>query len=398
MRLFLSVLMIAATSAAAAAQEVTVTGLDGTQWSGALTGLDAAAAHVDTGNEPADIPLNDIAEITWAGCNANAADVDGALFLLNGGGRLTGALTDGGSEQLTARTAESDQVVLRYADLAGVVLRSDENRAARKLFDEALADRLPGHDVLIALDDEPKALRGRLQSLGPEEGAFVFSGRARAFRTSKVYGVVFAKAAADQPAESARIELARGDRFTARKLQFADGVLRVTTTFGAAWTIPADELCTMRWDNPRVVYLDALPTERESTAGILHPTWPIVRNANVLHGPLRVGGKTYAHGIGVHARTELTWALGGAYAVFAAEIGIDDAVGAGGNAVFTVLGDGRQLYTSGPVSGREDARLVRLPVDDVDKLTLLVEPAANLDVGDWADWASARVILPKATP
>ena len=48
--------------------------------------------------------------------------------------------------------------------------------------------------------------------------------------------------------------------------------------------------------------------------------------------PLRIGTKTFAHGIGTHANSEITLGLDGEYEAFEAEVGLvweDNSVGAG---------------------------------------------------------------------
>jgi hypothetical protein len=225
----------------------------------------------------------------------------------------------------------------------------------------------------------------------------VFNDRERTFRTGRIYGVVLAAGKIQQRAEHVELVLNNGDRFGAAGLHLRPEGLAVTTDFGADWMIPLERLCALRMRNPRVVYLGGLPVEREISTGIVHPTWPVVRDANVVRGPLVLGGRTYAHGIGVHARAEITWSLGGKYQTFAATIGIDDAAGEHGSSEFLIFGDGRQLFASGPISSRESPRAIRVTIEGVDKLTLTVEPAHNADVGDWADWAEARVILPHLT-
>lgn len=386
-------------SAAAAPAEVSVVRLDGSVQTGELTALDAHQAVLSVDGADIEFPIADLTEIARTDCATTTRAAGAGRFLLNDGGELAGTLIDGGREQLTIAGRLADRLTLRFEDLAGVVLAGADSPAAQKLFDDALTDRLAGQDVLITLDDaEPKALRGRLAALAPEDGAFVFNDRERTFRTSKIYGVVFARGAKQERPASALITLADGDRFTGEPRGLAEGRLTVRTAFGAEVTVPLEDVCALRWENPRVVYLDALAPQRESSAGILHPDWPIVRNGNVVRGPLRLDGRTYARGLGVHAQAEISWTLARKYETFAACVGIDEAAAPGGNARFVVLADGREVWSAGPVRGNEPVRQVRLPVADVDVLTLRVEPGADADVGDWADWADARVILPQAAP
>ncbi|MCH8146858.1 MAG: NPCBM/NEW2 domain-containing protein, partial [Planctomycetes bacterium] len=85
-----------------------------------------------------------------------------------------------------------------------------------------------------------------------------------------------------------------------------------------------------------------------------------------------------------------------AYERFAATIGIDDFVRPGGSVVFRVIGDGRVLFESGEITGRDAPRAIRVDMVGVKLLTLLVDLGEGLDLSDHADWAGARLIRPAA--
>ena len=117
------------------------------------------------------------------------------------------------------------------------------------------------------------------------------------------------------------------------------------------------------------------------------------QNQNPHYGPNRQ--KTAdSNRRGQYARTRLAYALEGEFERFCATIGIDDAARPRGNVVFRVWGDAEMLFDSGPVTGNDEPRDVRLDVRGVDKLTLLVDFGEQMDLADHADWAAARVIRP----
>jgi hypothetical protein len=87
----------------------------------------------------------------------------------------------------------------------------------------------------------------------------------------------------------------------------------------------------------------------------------------------------------------LTFDIRGEYDVLAATIGIDAETEGRGDCMFVVRGDGRELYRQ-RVRGSDEPRDIQLDVKRVRKLTLLVEPGAELDLSDHADWCDARLI------
>ncbi|RME37110.1 MAG: hypothetical protein D6788_10155, partial [Planctomycetota bacterium] len=322
-----------------------------------------------------------------------------ALFHLADGGRLFGVLlpADESRDALITRTVLGDAVAIPFEALAGVQLvRHPRLARAAELFEEALLSPLPGKDVLITRHlDKPKSLRGRLVSLGSAGGRFHFARKTRPVRTERIYGVVFAGAPpgteADHPVT---ILLADGSRFSGRLLGDDGGGLRVLASAGATVTIPHERLAALRVRSPRVVYVSDLTPTATHVEGLLHRPWPVRFDRNVAGGPLMLDGVVYPKGIGVHSKTTLVYTLGQRYETLAGTIGLDDSVRPRGHVVFRVEGDGKVLYESGPISGRDEARKIVVPVAGVRELRLIVEYGEAADLSDHADWGGLRLIKP----
>ncbi len=106
---------------------------------------------------------------------------------------------------------------------------------------------------------------------------------------------------------------------------------------------------------------------------------------------LTINGATYAKGLGVTARAEVTVPLGGAYRTFTSDVGIDDEVGLTGSAVFVVVVDGVERYRSATLTGASAKVAVAVDITGAQTLRLIVEPTADGGFNDYADWAGARV-------
>lgn len=113
--------------------------------------------------------------------------------------------------------------------------------------------------------------------------------------------------------------------------------------------------------------------------------------------PITLGGETYEKGLGVNSPSSIVFNLGGRCTAFDAQVGIDgtmDLPGKTPQVIFSVLGDGEELYSSGSFSGGgdepADPETVSVDVSGVDLLTLEVDPDGSTWF-DRADWADARV-------
>jgi glucose/arabinose dehydrogenase len=115
-------------------------------------------------------------------------------------------------------------------------------------------------------------------------------------------------------------------------------------------------------------------------------------------GTLTLNGVTYAKGLGTHAGSETTYALGGNYTRFISDIGVDDTVGSNGSVVFQVWADGVQIYDSGIMTGSTATRTVDVDVTGRQNLRLVVTDGGNGVAFDHANWAGARLVSGPPVP
>ncbi|CAN5363632.1 hypothetical protein BH09PLA1_BH09PLA1_05150 [soil metagenome] len=113
---------------------------------------------------------------------------------------------------------------------------------------------------------------------------------------------------------------------------------------------------------------------------------------------ITLNGVTYAKGLGVHAASELRYALGGQFQSFSADVGVDDEVGSAGSIVFQVWTDGTKIYDSGTMTGTTVTRSVSVSVAGKNEIRLIVTDAGNGNNSDHGDWANARLIAASVIP
>ncbi len=406
------------------AAEVTVTHIDGSSLTGTLVASPSGEYFVlQTADGIQRLPLNDLSRIVFVSKRTvsdlstvfpspadDAAEAEnikgpvGAIFHLADGGRLPGQLLAAaeGADGVVGSTRLGDAAPLAFDVLAGIQLVSDDVfPLAAKRFQRALSNRQPGEDLLVTREvEEVKSVRGRLERIGAVDGAFAFGGRSRSFKTSKMYGVVFAVGVSGLRERSLplTVSLTDGSRFTARPVRAEVGELILTTSIGTTTAVAYDELLTIDVRSDRVVSLSRLPVEQVRAEGLLHKPWPFKLDRNVAGGPLTLGGTTFDRGLGMHSLTELRFDLSGAYESLAATIGIDDAVRPRGSVVFRVTGDGETLFDSGTVTGRDESRNILVKLSGVGQMTLVVDYGDEMDLSDHADWGGARLIKPARSP
>ncbi len=117
-------------------------------------------------------------------------------------------------------------------------------------------------------------------------------------------------------------------------------------------------------------------------------------------GPLTIGGRTYAKGLGVHAVSDIGFYTGERCETFSAEVGLDDETGNGGTAqgeasgrgsvAFEVWADGARVAESGVLTGADPARPLSADIGGAESVRLVVTDGGDGVDYDHADWADAR--------
>lgn len=107
---------------------------------------------------------------------------------------------------------------------------------------------------------------------------------------------------------------------------------------------------------------------------------------------MRIGGKKYKRGIGVHANSEIIYKLNGVYDIFEAVVGVDDETNGKGSVVFKVYVDDKLAFKSGKMRGGEPTKKVKVSVKGAHNLKLVVTDAGDGTSYDHADWVAAKLI------
>jgi hypothetical protein len=105
---------------------------------------------------------------------------------------------------------------------------------------------------------------------------------------------------------------------------------------------------------------------------------------------LTLGGRFYDKGLYAHSAARYAFALNGKWKTFTATIGLRDGAHIEGSAIFTVRGDGRELYRSRMLRVGEQAE-VRVDIAQVKELELLTEGGEGHNHNSWAIWAEPKV-------
>lgn len=116
-----------------------------------------------------------------------------------------------------------------------------------------------------------------------------------------------------------------------------------------------------------------------------------MKNKSLDGRKMSINGETFDRGFGTHAVSSLVILLEGKATSFSAKVGIDDEItDPQGAAEFVVIGDGKQLWSSGVMRKGTPAKACLVQLSGVKKVELRVEDGGNGNYYDHADWADAK--------
>ena len=382
-----------------AGAETTVLTVEGHVRVGTLAALDAKGARLVVAGKRVSVAAPQLQEIRFAEKVGDALGRPGVRIVQTvDGSRLVVrrvVLADGRITVDTALMGRKDLPLERVASL----LLPDAKTAPQAVQAEAraLLDGLPesGGDYLVARGKSGKyvAVCGVLKSIDARKITFNYDGEDRTVDIARAPFVRVAGVAGPSTPPNGWVVATDGTRLSfAGVAMGADGAFGLQGTCLGELDLPGTSTAVIRFRNDNVVYLSDLTPVAVLEAGTFGEVFRYRRDASAANRPIRLDGRTFSRGLGLHSRCELTYGLGGKYKRFVALAGIDDASRPAGNATLTVLGDGRALLPTVRLTGKGKALPVRLGVSGVKKLTLVVGFGEDFDVGDHVDLADAKLI------
>ena len=100
----------------------------------------------------------------------------------------------------------------------------------------------------------------------------------------------------------------------------------------------------------------------------------------------------YDQGIGSHAESDITYHLARGFLKFTTDFGIDTEADQSAKVYFSILGDGRELFTSEPKGRFDKPGTTIVDVRGVNYLTLRITKAGESNFGAHADWLDPELI------
>lgn len=378
------------------AGETTVVTVDGNSQAGTLTSLSAQGATLIVAGRAVTIAQGDIQEIQFAQPGPDVmARNDQALILTARGCQLPASEIRVTQGRVTFSTALTGPVGMGIEQVT-MILLADVRNAPRTLLEQLDKLALPAsaEDCLLVRGKpgEYVPVFGALKAIGDGKVTFNYDREDRTIDLAKVAMIRLAQVAQSAAGPRGIAIGSDGARLAFEGVSMSDGRLRLAGTCAGEVELPVDRLASVQFRSDSVAYLADLKPLAVEQSGTFDLVFEYRRDQSTAGKPLTLDGRVFRHGLGLHSRCKLTYALDGQYRQLVAVAGIDDAVRPAGSVMLSVLADDKPLLPATKLTGKDKALPLRLDLTGAKTLTILVEFGDALDIGDHVDLAEAKLI------
>lgn len=350
----------------------------------ALKSIDSAGVHVApaAGGPEAVVPFDEFLDIS----RPQAATQSGGKFVLHllGDDQLTGEPLSIQGNDLLWNSPELGEISLPMKGLIAITrpgATPPENRGREDVITLANGDTL--HGILGGFSEGKTTMQ---TDAGNSDVPIV-----------SVNEIDFAASSAKvSAAPGFHVRFDDGSSAVASAVKVEGDKAELSFGKGAAHTVDLNRIVAIEQVNGPVSWLTSRPlTENVYIPLIGAPRSGAAKMNRTWEGfePIRFGSQAYAHGIGTHSYSRLSWALDGKYAAFRTRYAIDTKdANAKADVTVRILLDGKVAYEQPHVRAGALSPIVALDLGSAKQLTLEVDYGDNLDTQDRFNWIEPALL------
>ena len=242
--------------------------------------------------------------------------------------------------------------------------------------------------------------RGIVRKITADRVHFELDGEVLPVRREAVTAVLFR--VDDKPntvGACCRLVEGDGSAWTVRDLATSDSQIEWTILAGPTFAAHSKMICRIDFAQTQTTPLTELaPIESSWTPYLardgndIRSAFFAPRSGRGFYTPVpMLDGKPCEKSLSLHSRSRLVYRVPEGARHFLANIGIDDAVRPGGDALVRISADDKVLLEKA-VSGESASEEVRLNIVGARRLTILVDYGEGMDIGDAVVFSNARIV------
>lgn len=371
-----------------AAGQVRLELLEGGRVEGGLQGVEAGGAlRVRTGDEVRIFKVDELISAVFRRQRNRLQGGEVALDLVSGD-HVVGRIDDGRLDLVSVRSPGLGPLRLQLDHIRRLVVRNVLRDPTRVPLEAPETD-----EIYLAVGERLDRLLGMVLSIDRQKVVFESrAGRKETFTFEEDRIAALRLAPVDPYEEPEGVDtvarLLDGTHVSGRLVPGPAEPLRMVLGVGPEVTLERRLLQRLDFRNGRYAALsDREPVSFEETPYLEGGRrFGLLRDRGFHGAPhLRIGDQAFLRGLGLHARSRVTWDLEGRTRAFRAQVGVDPATRGGriaGSARISVQADGETLWESGLlVAGEQPVPLVVEGLEGRRKLTVTVDYGESFQIG-----------------
>jgi hypothetical protein len=355
-----------------------------------LQRIDATAVHgISPDGQDVSVPLAQFLEMTRA--LPHRADAGSFVLFLQSGDRIGGNPAGITGEQLQWQSPTLGELKLPLRDLIAI--------GAAGI---APPDQRPGDDVVTLANND--LVHGILTGMdGGKVTVQTAGGNVASLPLASVKLLAFAAAAGRRPLrQSFRIRLDDQSSVTAQSLSLDGNVVHFTILGNAPSSVDLSRVAAIEQINGPVSWLSSRPPSESIYVPFISPgqSWPAQMDRSVTGEAIRFRDTTFAHGIGVHAQSRLTWPLDGSWTAFRTQFAIDgdDSDAMAADVTIRIKLDGKVVCEQPHVRGGELSPVIVQQLGGAKTLTLEADFGDRMDTRARLNWIEPALLKNAPAP
>ena len=381
--------LLATSFVVAAESDAYVMTLDGTSYPGSVTKISDGTIHRKSGQQTA---LTDVLRIETG--QPPAIRRIKSLVVMTNGDRLAVDIIRLRDDSVSCRTFADFDLPIPIEFVRALVLKFPRSTKQRS----ELLGLIDAHDEKddIILIENGDRITGELRDLGTSDAVLeTANGEVKAPRAGirAIAMNVDLATPIELPDTYDIVLMTDGSSLSVKSLASTDNALSGTTLFNAEFKVSLKHVAAIFARRPRIVPLLQLKPEQWTYTPFISGSRRLELNRNSFQQDLRLSGRRYPQGLGMHSRSAATWKLNGKYSSFVSDFGIDDLANGRGSVEFRVVVDDEVRFKTTVVgrSRRQSTGMINL--QDASHLKLEVDYAIRGDLFDIANWCEPVLIL-----
>jgi hypothetical protein len=339
-----------------------------------------------TNGQPATVPFERFLQLEREG----AQGTQGGPFVLHliGGDRISGGPVALDGESLRWTSSALGELVVPLQQ-AAVMQR--QGRAVQ-------VDETRPQDVIALTNGD--AVAGIVSDINADSITIQSEGQPVVVPLDTLASAAFATTAAAAPSRETgfRVTLVDDTSITVVQLEKKDNTLHLQIAGSEARTVPLEQVRRIEQLNGPVVWLSSLPpNESDHIPYFTQRAIPARFDENVDGQPVRFGSRTFARGIGVHARSRLSWKLDPHFTAFRTQYAIAGDLPYA-DVTVRVKVDDRVVHEQKNVKAGVLSPVVTADLKGGSTLTLEVDYGEGYDVQDRFNWIEPALLRNQTGP